>query len=407
MATAGDQSAAEQFTCPICLDIFSNPVTIPCGHNFCIACIKRFWDRAENKDNTCPVCMKTFSQRPELAVNHVLETVAKTMGKLNSGTLGRPVSCLGPLIFPNSRTLNIKKSPDDPVGIKQNHCSKHNEPVSLFCRKDQTCMCSLCAFQEHEHHDVIPIEEEIPKMKQELVRKQRTLQSHVHLVKSEISKVKGCMELIKISADKEKEHVGNDFADFIKAVEQYQKKAIDDIDSQERRALKKAEEQFKRLEQKCTKLEKNIDRIEKTLKNDNGVQLLKKCKSLKQELLDLPAVDLKLDEEITFSGGSALKKELLDICNKHVNTIWKGEGVMFTVEVNSTSSPKQKPKTRKDFKKYDCKPKLDPNTAHEYLWVSQDNRKQVSAENCLPSKLLWIEPSGQMLIKAHFSTSLL
>ncbi|XP_058885114.1 nuclear factor 7, brain-like isoform X2 [Acipenser ruthenus] len=324
MATAGDQSAAEQFTCPICLDIFSNPVTIPCGHNFCIACIKRFWDRADNKDNTCPVCMKTFSERPELAVNHVLETVAKTMGKLNSGTLGRPVSCLGSLIFPNSRTLNIKKSPDDPVGIKQNHCSKHNEPVSLFCRKDQTCMCSLCAFQEHEHHDVIPIEEEIPKMKQELVRKQRTLQSHVHLVKSEISKVKGCMELIKISADKEKEHVGNDFADFIKAIEQYQKKAIDDIDSQERRALKKAEEQFKRLEQKCTKLEKNIDHIEKTLKNDNGVQLLKKCKSLKQELLDLPAVDLKLDEEITFSGGSALKKELLDICNKHVNTIWKG-----------------------------------------------------------------------------------
>ncbi|CAL8389331.1 unnamed protein product [Boreogadus saida] len=34
----------ENFTCSICLDVFSSPVSTPCGHNFCRTCITKFWD---------------------------------------------------------------------------------------------------------------------------------------------------------------------------------------------------------------------------------------------------------------------------------------------------------------------------------------------------------------------------
>uniref|UniRef100_A0A3B4FA89 RING-type domain-containing protein n=1 Tax=Pundamilia nyererei TaxID=303518 RepID=A0A3B4FA89_9CICH len=33
----------KQVHCSICLDVFTNPVSIPCGHNFCQSCILGYW----------------------------------------------------------------------------------------------------------------------------------------------------------------------------------------------------------------------------------------------------------------------------------------------------------------------------------------------------------------------------
>lgn len=58
----------EQFRCCICLDIYNDPVSIPCGHNFCLDCIEGFWDTKNTSE--CPLCKETFSRRPELRINH-------------------------------------------------------------------------------------------------------------------------------------------------------------------------------------------------------------------------------------------------------------------------------------------------------------------------------------------------
>lgn len=64
----------EQLLCSICLNVFSAPVTTPCGHNFCRACIMQYWDR--NDIIICPVCKKDFGTRPEMSVNTVLDGMA-------------------------------------------------------------------------------------------------------------------------------------------------------------------------------------------------------------------------------------------------------------------------------------------------------------------------------------------
>lgn len=72
MATALSE---EQFRCSICLDLFKNPVSIPCGHNFCLGCIKRFWDTRHKP--TCPLCKEVFKNRPEVRINLVLKEITE------------------------------------------------------------------------------------------------------------------------------------------------------------------------------------------------------------------------------------------------------------------------------------------------------------------------------------------
>uniref|UniRef100_A0A8C6UNW9 Uncharacterized protein n=1 Tax=Neogobius melanostomus TaxID=47308 RepID=A0A8C6UNW9_9GOBI len=70
MASSTPSRSEEQFLCSICLEVFSEPVSTPCGHNFCKRCISQTWDtKAVCK---CPLCNKSFSIRPELCVNTLL-----------------------------------------------------------------------------------------------------------------------------------------------------------------------------------------------------------------------------------------------------------------------------------------------------------------------------------------------
>uniref|UniRef100_A0A3B5MKD9 RING-type domain-containing protein n=1 Tax=Xiphophorus couchianus TaxID=32473 RepID=A0A3B5MKD9_9TELE len=53
MATSCDFLSEDQFQCSICLDIFTDPVSTPCGHTFCKACLTRHW--AGKRECQCPL----------------------------------------------------------------------------------------------------------------------------------------------------------------------------------------------------------------------------------------------------------------------------------------------------------------------------------------------------------------
>uniref|UniRef100_A0A667ZHT1 RING-type domain-containing protein n=1 Tax=Myripristis murdjan TaxID=586833 RepID=A0A667ZHT1_9TELE len=73
MAEQGTQLDSAKFCCSICLDLLRDPVTLACGHSYCMSCIKSCWDEEdEKKIYSCPQCRQTFTPRPVLGKNTML-----------------------------------------------------------------------------------------------------------------------------------------------------------------------------------------------------------------------------------------------------------------------------------------------------------------------------------------------
>uniref|UniRef100_A0A8D3AF52 RING-type domain-containing protein n=1 Tax=Scophthalmus maximus TaxID=52904 RepID=A0A8D3AF52_SCOMX len=80
MAQEGVQLEREFICCSICLDILKYPVTIPCGHSYCMSCIKTHWDiEDEGIIHSCPQCMQTFRPRPVLLKNIMLADLVEEL----------------------------------------------------------------------------------------------------------------------------------------------------------------------------------------------------------------------------------------------------------------------------------------------------------------------------------------
>lgn len=86
MALAAAFLSEDQFACSICLEVFTNPVSTPCGHSFCQACISSYWDggRGGNvKIYQCPLCKESFRKRPELHINRTLKEITEQFKQMS------------------------------------------------------------------------------------------------------------------------------------------------------------------------------------------------------------------------------------------------------------------------------------------------------------------------------------
>nr|XP_019939431.1 PREDICTED: E3 ubiquitin-protein ligase TRIM39-like [Paralichthys olivaceus] len=77
MALPAGFLSEDQFTCSICLEVFTNPVSTPCGHSFCQACLSSYWEGVGGKIFQCPLCKESFRKRPELQINRTLREITE------------------------------------------------------------------------------------------------------------------------------------------------------------------------------------------------------------------------------------------------------------------------------------------------------------------------------------------
>ncbi|XP_038561255.1 nuclear factor 7, ovary-like [Micropterus salmoides] len=312
MSAASCLLTEDQFLCSICLDVFTDPVSTPCGHNFCKTCITQHWNI--NVPYQCPNCKKVFNTKPELQVNTFISEMAaqfrqsaqqKASSSSSEQQAAKPgevpcdvctgtkvkalKSCLVCLasycethLEPHLTASRLKRHQlIEPVeNLEGRMCTKHDKLLQLFCKTDQMCVCMLCTVLDHKTHDVVPLKEEYEGKKAELGKTEAETQQMIQKRRLKIQEIKRSVELSKEDADREIAGGVQVFSTLKESVERSQAELIDTIKEKQRETEKQAEGFIKELEQEISELKKRSSEVEQLSRSEDHPHLLQSLPSL-------------------------------------------------------------------------------------------------------------------------------
>uniref|UniRef100_A0AAY5EYR3 Tripartite motif-containing protein 16-like n=1 Tax=Electrophorus electricus TaxID=8005 RepID=A0AAY5EYR3_ELEEL len=399
----------DQFSCPVCLDLLKDPVTILCGHSFCMVCINDCWDQDHQRGvYSCPQCRETFTPRPVLHTNYMLAEMVEKLKKTEfqaaspvhcyagpgdvecdscTGKKHKAIkSCLVCLasfcethIRPHYQSPAFKKHTlvKASLRLQEKICSEHAKLAEIFCRTDKSLICYLCMMDEHKGHDTVSVAAERNKKQvrtRNLVETQRKHQQRIQEKEKKVQELKQAVDTLKRSAQEAVEDSERIFTELIRSIEKKRCEVRELIRDQEKAELSRAEGLLDQLEQEIADLKKRDTELEQLSHTEDPIHFLQSFPSLCVSSGSVDSYSISIHQHLSFDG---VKKSLSDL-KERIETFCKEEFNKISPHGkrnNRTWCQKwDEPKTREDFLKYFCQMTLDPNTAHRRLILSERNR---------------------------------
>ncbi|XP_038559255.1 nuclear factor 7, brain-like isoform X2 [Micropterus salmoides] len=219
-------------SCHVCSETFRDPVSLSCNHSFCSSCLQKFWEQAGNKN--CPIC-KRKSSKDFPGVNFPLKELADSFAERQKAG-----SCEAEK---GEQKLEVV-------------CSKHKEEPRLFCEDEQRAVCPVCEFSLHQSHKVVPVEQAVRDLKEQLKSDLESLQDKrdkYKQVEETYNEVIQQSEKQLLSTERQIRAEFNKLHQFLKEEEEQKRKTVS-------REMKKIQEQMSSLSDRISAVEEELQK---------------------------------------------------------------------------------------------------------------------------------------------------
>ncbi|KAM6909158.1 E3 ubiquitin-protein ligase TRIM39-like [Xenentodon cancila] len=386
MASSGNTLPEKQFQCSICQQVFKNPVTTPCGHNFCQACIQGVWGSSDACQ--CPTCNKSFMSRPEISINTAFKELADTFRQMLTWSAASPLSAAKPgevacdvcsamsqqvkalksclvcltsycevHLEPHQRvaTLQLHKLIEPVRNLQDRMCKKHDRLLEMFCRDEQMCVCQFCTETEHKDHHTVLIEDESRERKVQMKQTEADFQQMIQQRLKKVEEIKNCLKFSSLSAEKEMTESDRLLTSLIRSIEERQTEVHTEIKEKQKAAETRAEELISELRQEIAELQRRCTELEKLENSEDHLHLLQSVPSLVSPPPTKEWTEISVSPELCVG---TLRRTLSKLDDTMTNEL---EGL--------------KKQEMKRMQKYAVEVVLDPDTAHPNIVLSADGKQ--------------------------------
>ncbi|XP_036420066.1 tripartite motif-containing protein 16-like [Colossoma macropomum] len=403
MAEASISVDQGQFSCPVCLDLLKDPVTIHCGHSFCMVCINGCWDQEDQRGvYSCPQCRETFTPRPVLHRNNMMAEMLEKMKKPELQA-APPAHCYaGPgdveCDFCTGRKLKAVKSclvclaslcethlkphleipalikhklVEASTRLQEKICFQHDKLMEIYCRTDQSCICYLCTMHDHKGHNTVAAAAERTEKQSQLKKIQRKFSRRLQQKETKLRELKQAVVTLKRSAQAAVEDSERIFTELIRSIEKKRSEVTELIRTQEKNQLRQTEELLENLQQEIDDLKRRNTELEQLSVTEDHIDFLQSFQSLRVSSGCEDSSSITVHQHPSFDGVrkslSDLKERLEEFCKEEFSKVSPHAAAVQTILSSE-------PKTREDFLHYFCRLTLDPNTVNHQLSLSEQNR---------------------------------
>ncbi|XP_063786705.1 E3 ubiquitin/ISG15 ligase TRIM25-like [Pseudophryne corroboree] len=286
----------QELDCSICLSIYTDPVTLRCGHNFCRVCIDRVLDTQEGSGAyTCPDCRAECQERPALIRNITLCNIVGSFlstwpdqeetGIFCTYCVDSPVpaakSCLLCEASLCDKHLRVHSKSaehvlcDPTTALGNRKCSVHKKVLEYYCTEDAACICVSCSLAgEHRGHKVEMMGEASRKKKEKLINVLQKLTTKRAETEKRVQSLQERRREYKEKTAGVTERVTALFRDIRRQLEDLEKRVLSDISIKEERVSISVSYLIQQLEIKKDELSRKMRHIEELCNMSDPVTVL-------------------------------------------------------------------------------------------------------------------------------------
>ena len=306
----------EQLTCAICLNLYTNPKSLPCFHSFCQQCLEGLpQDRqGDNYFISCPTC-RHHTQLPEPTADfpiafHIneLKEVHNLMIKVSGHqqvicdictTTNATVYCKECNKCLCETCINIHKSRASDIdhiiasfdeidrsasqilSLKQEtKCSFHDKPLEFFCGTCEELICHDCSVRMHKDHKYNSVVSCYSKHYHTLETNLKGVSDNVANVTDVLGALANRENEIRAQGESIKDEIHVTVTEIINTLQQSEKQLIGNVDEVTGSKLQALSEQKKSAEMKLTQLKECKESVTQNLKIGNPQRVVTSAKQL-------------------------------------------------------------------------------------------------------------------------------